>query len=238
MSTTTHDHATTAVTWPTGAVAAAGPAMSVHPERLVTDDMLSEVAADAGMNSAFLADVLAGFAAHERCGLNLFTSLAARTDNPAAKRRFEQLRDDAVEAVATYDTLLDTLGVPAHYASAPARMTEAIDTRLLSAFLLTGAADPMTIEMKGVEAVLITSTMCVTNSALLHCICDDMDEGPSRTAVESALATLEPVQHEHLDWAAGMLEQLTRTQASSRTVQTVGAAAEAVVGKVRDVIGR
>lgn len=236
--TITNDNGAVAATWDTGAVAKPGPAMAVHPDRSITDEALSGVAADAGVNPAFLADLLAGFATHERCGVNLFTSLAARTDNPAAKHRFEQFRDDAKTAVATYDALLEELGVPQHYASAPARMTETIDTRLLSAFLLTGAADQMTVELKGVEAVLIASTVCVSNSALLRSIAEAMDEGPSRSAVESAVETLEPPQQEHLEWAAGTQQQLVMAQVSSAAAQKVGAAAEAVAGKVRDVLGR
>jgi hypothetical protein len=236
--TITDDNAAAAATWDTGATAKPGPAMTVHPERTVTDDQLSEVAADAGLNSPFLADLLASCATHERCGVNLFTSLAARTDNPAAKHRFEQFRDDAFAAVVAYDQLLEHTGVPAHYASPAARMTEAMDTRLLSAFLLTGAADQMTIELKGVEAVLLASTMCVANSALMRSVAESMEEGPSRTAVEETLAKVEPAQQEHLEWAANMQQQLVMAQVSSSAAQKVGAAAEAVVGKVRDVIGR
>lgn len=236
--TITNDNAAAAATWVTGATAKAGPAMTVHPDQLVTDDDLAGVAADAGLNSPFLADLLASCAAHERCGVNLFTSLAARTDNPAAKHRFEQFRGDAITAVATYDQLLETLGVPVHYASPPARLTEAMDTRLLSAFLLTGAADQMTVELKGVEAVLLASTMCMANSALLRSVAESMDESRSRSAVEAALAELEPPQLEHFDWAAKMQQQLVMAQVSSGAVQKVGAAAEAMVGKVRDVIGR
>lgn len=239
MSITITDHnAAAAATWDSGATAKPGPAMTVHPERAVTDDQLAEVAADAGLNSPFLADLLAACATHERCGVNLFTSLAARTDNPAAKHRFEKFRDDALSAVAAYDALLGQLGVPVHHASPAARMTEAMDTRLLSAFLLTGAADQMTIELKGVDAVLLASTMCVANSALMRSVAEAMDEGPSRTAVEQALEQIEPAQQEHLEWAANMQQQLVMAQVSSSTVQSVGAAAEAVVGKVRDVVGR
>jgi hypothetical protein len=109
---------------------------------------------------------------------------------------------------------------------------------MLSAFLLTGASDPLTIEMKGIEAVLVASTICVSNSSLLRGAAEKMEDGPSRRAVLEALDALEPAQEEHLEWAASMLHQLAATQVSSRAAQQVGAMAETVVGKVRDVLGR
>ncbi len=229
----------TPITWNTDAVAKPGPAMVVHPDRLVADDQLGQVAAGTGLNGPFIADLLASCATHERTGLNLFKSLEARTNNPMAKQRFSQFQTDAVTAVGILERLMEQLGVPLHYASPPARMTEAMDSKLLEAFLLTGSADQMTVELKGVEAVMLASTMCVANTALLRSIAQGLDEGSeARTAMETAVAALMPEQEEHLEWAVSMQQELVLTQAKSGFAQKAGAAAEAVVGKVRDVLGR
>ena len=229
----------TPITWNTAAVAKPGPTMVVHPDRLVADDQLSQVAAGTGLNGPFIADLLASCTTHERTGLNLFKALEARTNNQMAKHRFSQFQTDAVTAVGVLERLMEQLGVPLHYASPPARMTEAMDSKLLEAFLLTGSADDLTVELKGVEAVLLASTMCVANTALLRSIAEGLDEGSdARTAMETAVNTLMPVQEEHLEWAASMQQELVLAQAKSSMAQKAGAAAEAVVGKVRDVLGR
>jgi hypothetical protein len=229
---------TTPVTWDTDATAMPGPMTVVHPERLVTDAELADVAPDSGVNVPFLADVVASCATHERMGLNLFKALEAQTDNPGAKRRFAQFQDDAITAVATYDLLMERLGIPVHYASRPARMTEALDAKIVSAFLLSGSVDQLTVELKGIEAVMLAATMCVANAALLRSIGESMDEGTSRDAVLEACQALEPAAVEHLEWAAGMQQELVLAQTRSGLAQKAAEAAEAVVGKVRDVIGR
>src|SRR5690606_18609040 len=157
--------------------------------------------------------------------------------NPMAKHRFSQFQTDAVTAVGVLERLMEQLGVPLHYASPPARMTEAMDSKLLEAFLLTGAADQMTVELKGVEAVLLASTMCVANTSLLASLAEGLEEGSeARVAMETAVDALMPVQQEHLEWAASMQQELVLTQAKSSLAQKAGAAAEAVVGKVRDAL--
>lgn len=229
----------TPITWNTSAIAKAGPMMVVHPDREVIDDDLSRVAAGTGLNGPFVADLLASCAAHERTGLNLFKALEARSNNPAAKRRFSQFQTDAITAVGVLERLMEQLGVPLHYASPPARMTEAIDSKIVEAFLLTGAADDMTIELKGIEAVMLASTMCLANTALLRSLAQGLDEGSeARKAFDTAIGALAPVQEEHLEWAVSMQQEMVLGQARSSIVQKAGAAAEAVVGKVRDVLGR
>ena len=228
----------TPVTWDTGAVAKTGPMMVVNPERSVTDEDLVDVGEGSGLNGPFLADLIASCATHERTGVSLFKSLEARTNNPAAKHRFNEFQSDAMEAALAYEALADDLGVPLRYASQPARMTEAIDTRMLSAFLLSGAADQMTLELKGIEAVLLSSTLCVANASLLSSIAEGLQDSPARTAMEAAVAKVLPPAEAHLEWAAEMQHTMVLGQANSTLAQKATEVVEGVVGKVRDVLGR
>jgi len=228
----------TPVSWTTGAVAKVGPMMVVNPGRQIVDEDLADVGAGTGLNSPFLADLVASCATHERCGVSLFKALEAQTDNPAAKHSFHRFQQDAMDAVGAYDTLADAIGVPVNYASNPARMTEAMDTRLLSAFLLSGSADQLTIELKGIEAVLLASTMCVANASLLRRIAEGLGEGDAKAAMEQALAVVMPPAEEHLEWAANMQQEMVLSQVNSSFAQKATKAAETVVGKVRDVLGR
>jgi hypothetical protein len=229
----------TAVSWDTMATAKPGPMMVVHPERQVLDDDLTTVGEGSGLNGPFLADLVASCATHERTGASLFKALEAQTNNPMAQRRFSEFIDDAYQAVDAYDSLMARLGIPGHYASPAARMTEAIDTRLVSAFLLAGSADQMTVELKGIEAVLLASTICVANASLLRTIADGLDEGSDiRTALEETVAAVEPASQKHLEWAATMQHEMVLGAANSTLAHKAGQVAEAVVGKVRDVLGR
>jgi hypothetical protein len=202
---------------------------------VVTDDLFSEVGSDEGLNGPMVADLLSGMAAHENLGTNLFRMLARTSDNPALVKSFKKFEADAIAAVEAYRTLFEALGVPWRYISPAARMTEAIDGKLQEAFLLAGAADPVTVELKRVEAVLIASTMCVANTSLLANLAESLDDGPTRQALETAVATLEGPQAEHLEWAASTQQKMALGQARSELVQKGAMAAEAAVGKVKDV---
>ena len=227
---------TTAVTWDTGATAKPGPMTVVHPERTVTDAELADVAAGTGLNGPFVADLLVSCAAHENMGVNLYTTLGAQTQNPMAQKQFAKFREDSRLAVGIYEELMTQLGIPVGYISQVARMTEAMDAKLVEAFLLSGSADPMTKEVKGVEAVMLASTLCVANASLLEQLCEGLDEGEAKTAMRAAVDQLAPVAAEHLEWAARMQHQMVLTQANSALAQKAANLAEKLVGKVKDVL--
>jgi hypothetical protein len=227
---------TTAVTWDTGATAKPGPMTVVNPQRAVTDDQLADVAAGTGLNGPFMADLLVSCAAHENMGVNLYKALGAQTQNPMAQKQFAKFRDDSATAVGVHEELMSQLGVPVGYISQVARMTEALDAKVLSAFLLSGSADPMTKEIKGVEASLLASTLCVANTSLLEQICEGLDEGEARNAMRTAIDQLAPVQAEHLEWAARMQHQMVLAQANSSRTQTAANLVETVVGKIKDAL--
>lgn len=149
---------------------------------------------------------------------------------------FKQFEADAVAAVEVHRRLGEALGVPWRYASPAARMTEAIDAKLQESFLLAGAADPVTVELKRVEAVLLASTLCVSNTAILKALAAGLEEGPTRRALEEAVAELEPVQTAHLEWAAERQQDMTIAQARSALAQKGAMAAETVVGAAKDVV--
>jgi hypothetical protein len=223
------------VTNDTGASIKPGPAIFAGPGQVCTDDDLRSVGAEAGMNGPMVADLLASMAAHENLGTNLFRMLGRTSDNPALTSTFSEFEADAVAAVEVYRRLFDALGVPWRYVSPAARMTEAMDAKLQEAFLLCGGADPVTVELKRVEAVLLASTMCVANTAILRSLADELDDGPARSAIEEAVAALEGPQNEHLEWAAQTQRTMAVGQAKSELKQKAAMAAETVVGTAKDV---
>lgn len=231
--------AQTRITADTGTTIKPGPMVTAPPERIVLDDDLAVMAADSGLNTAFLADVIASAAAHENMGINLFRALGAMTNNPMLQPTFAKFRGEAEMAVEAYEQLITRLGGRLGYISPAARMTEGLDTKMLESLQLAGSADPMTIELKGVELVLLSSTLCLTNVGLLRSAAEAASEGSdARQALEDAVAVLEPPAQRHLEWALETQQKLVSAQVGSKAVQTIGAVAEGVVAKVRDAVSR
>lgn len=220
----------------TGTTIKPGPMLEASPEQVVTDADLSDVAAGTGLNGPFLADLLAAAAAHENDGKNLFQALGHMTANPALQARYKQFREESVVAVQTYEQLATQLGAPIRYISPAARMTEAMDAKLLEAFQLSGSADPLVLEQKGVEAVLLAATLCVANVSLFEHIAEGLPDGEAKAAFAEHLPPLAETGARHLVWAASNQRAMVTSQASSRLVQSALGAAETVVGKIKDAL--
>jgi hypothetical protein len=220
----------------TGSTIKPGPMLFASPEQVVTDADLAEVAAGTGLNGPFLADLLAAAAAHENDGKNLYQALGHMTANPMLQAKFKQFREESVVAMETYEELATRLGAPISYISPAARMTEAMDGKLLEAFLLSGSADPLVLELKGVEAVLLAATSCVANVALFEHIAAGLPDGDAKSAFDELLPTLKDAGERHLEWAAETQRTMVTSQASSKLVQSALGVAENVVGKIKDVL--
>lgn len=228
--------ATTRVTKDTGATIKPGPMVVAGPDQVMTDEVLDRVAAGTGLNGPFVADFLASAATHENDGINLFRALAAMSANPVLQARYKQLQQEAAASVDAYEQLITDLGGQLGYISPPGRMTEAMDAKVLEAFLGSGSADLMTIELKGVEAVLLAATLCVANVSLLAAIADGVDDGDAKVAMLGAVAKLDGPAREHLEWAASMQQKMVLTQANSKLAQKAGAAMEGLVGRLKDAL--
>lgn len=228
--------AMTRLTKDTGATIKPGPMVVAGPDQVMTDDVLDQVAAGTGLNGPFLADFLAAAATHENDGINLFRALGAMSANPVLQARYKQLQQEAAASVDAYEQLITDLGGKLGYISPPGRMTEAMDAKMLEAFLGSGSADPLTIELKGVEAVLLAATLCVANVSLLAAIAGGVDDGDAKAAMLGAVAKLEGPAREHLEWAASTQQTMVLTQANSKLAQKAGAAMEGLVGKLKEVL--
>jgi hypothetical protein len=222
----------------TGTTIKPGPMLEVAPGQVVTDADLADVAPGTGLNGPFLADLLASAAAHENDGKNLFQALGHMTANPMLQAKFKQFREESVVSVQGYEQLATRLGAPIMYISPAARMTEAMDAKLLEAFLLSGSADPLVLELKAVEAVLLAATLCVANAALFEAIAVGLPDGDAKAAFDELLPPLRDAGERHLEWAASTQRTMVTSQAGSRLVQSALGVAENVVGKIKDALRR
>jgi hypothetical protein len=220
----------------TGTTIKPGPMLFASPEQVVTDADLTDVAPGTGLNGPFLADLLAAAAAHENDGKNLFQALGHMTANPMLQAKFKQFREESVIAVQTYEQLATRLGAPIRYISPAARMTEAMDAKLLEAMQLAGSADPLVLELKGVEAVLLAATLCAANVALFEHVAAGLPDGDAKAAFDELLPALKDAGERHLEWAASTQRTMVTSQAGSALVQSALGVAENVVGKIKDVL--
>jgi rubrerythrin len=206
----------------------------VDPARQVVPDELQEFLAESDLNGPFVADLLSDMLAHERCGAQLYTSLAGRTNNPVLKKQYEHFGKETVEHVAVLERLIDRLGGDPLYVSPAARATTKAGTGLLeSTFLLTGSVDLMTLELVMLDAVLLAEAKDHANWGCLEALAERQPEGDIRSAFLEAVQTVRPQEDEHLGWASDMRCKLVSAQASSRAVQLAGEATEKVVASIK-----
>jgi hypothetical protein len=224
------------VTFLTGATVKPGPMVTAVPDFIIQDDDLAGFAAGSGLNSPFVADVLGAAIAHERDGVNLFRMLAATSNNPALIKKFGGLADEAMQASKVWAQLIVDLGGNPNYVSPPGRMTETMDAKIVESFLGAGSADPLTLEMAGVQATLAAATLCVAFVDALATLAGEA-EGDAANKMQDAAAVLTPTAADHVAWAAKQMSTMVTTFGKHGMAQKVGQAAEKMVGKLKDALG-
>jgi rubrerythrin len=223
------------VTFLTGATVKPGPMVSAVPDLIVQDDDLAGFAAGSGLNSPFVADLLGAAIAHERDGVNLFRMLAATSNNPVLIKKFGDLAQEAMQASKVWAELIVGLGGNPNYVSPPGRMTETMDAKIVESFLGAGSADPLTLEMAGVQATLAAATLCVAFVDALTTLADEAD-GQAADKMRDAATVLIPTAADHVAWAGKQLNTMVVTFGKHGMAQKVGQAAEKMVGKVKDAL--
>jgi len=222
---------------PTAATGArTGPAEMtyVNPAQMMPPDDLKEFLADTGLNGPFVADLLSDILAHERCGAQLYRSVAQRTNNPMLKKQYEHFGTETTQHVEILEKLIGQAGGDPQYVSPAARATTKAGTGLLeSTFLLTGSIDLMTQELVMLDAVLLAEAKDHANWTCLARLTADMPDGKIRDAFSQAVDTVAPQEDEHLGWATETRCKVVSAQAKSRAAQVVGEAAETIVSRIK-----
>jgi len=206
----------------------------VDPARRMPDAEAAEFLADTGINGPFVADLLSDVLAHERCGVQLYRSVAARTNNPVLKEQYEHFGDETVGHVEILEDLIARVGGDPGYVSPAARATAKADTGLLeSTFLLTGSIDLMTQELVMLEAVMLAEAKDHANWTALARVTELLAEGEVRDAFADAVVRVEPQEDEHLGWATETRTKLVVAQARSKALQHAGETMEKVVARIK-----
>jgi ferritin-like metal-binding protein YciE len=206
----------------------------VDPERVVPPEELKSFLADTGLNGPFVADLLSDMLAHERCGAQLYRSVAGRTNNPMLKRQYEHFGEETTEHVDILENLIGRLGGDAQYVSPVARATTKAGSGLLeSTFLLNGSIDLMTQELVMLDAVLLAEAKDHANWGCRAVLTESVPAGDIHDAFTSAVNQVLPQEDEHFGWASETRSKLISAQATSRAAQVVGEAAEKVISRIK-----
>jgi rubrerythrin len=217
-----------------GGVAKIAPGLYGEPDRLIDDATLNAELDLPGLNAAFVADMLSAFLTHERCGHHLYRSVAARTNNPLLKQRYEHYGNETLEHVEILEELVLLTGGNPAYVSPLARTVEGKDSKLLeSTFLLDGTIDVMTTEMAMLDAVFVAESVDQANWTVLQKLTDSLPAGEIREAFESAANRVLSQEDDHLEWSREMRTKMTMLQLESSTMAKAGMKAEEMLANVR-----
>jgi rubrerythrin len=189
---------------------------------------------DSGLNGPFIADLLSAALTHERCGVHLYRSVAARSANPILKGRYEDFERDTLHHVEVLEGVIAAMGGDPQYVSPMARAVEGMNTHLLeSTYTLNGSIDVMAQEMVLLDAVLLAETIDHANWSNLQRLVDELPEGPARSALAEAVAEIEDDEDQHLGWAKDTKSRLTIMMAKGPKMTKVASTVEELTARVK-----
>jgi rubrerythrin len=218
----------------TGTTASANPVLYVDPMSAVTPDTVAAQIPLEGLNTLFLADLLSAMLTHERCGTHLYRSVAARSNNPVLKRRYEEFGEETLHHVEVLEELIRASGGSPNYVSATARAVEGMDSKLLeTTFMLNGAGDIMVEEMTMLDAVFLAESMDHANWHTLSEIVPSLPEGELRDRFQAAVSEVEEQEDEHLEWAKTTKLRMVKLQLESSLATSLGVKAEELLARIQ-----
>ena len=228
---------------PTLAPTAATGARSVPQEMTVVDPARTLAPEEkvafldgTGLNGPFVADLLSDMLAHERAGAHLYRSVQQRTNNPVLEERYRHFGEETVQHVAILERLITELGGDPGYVSPAARATGKAGTGLLeSTFLLGGSVDLLTQELVMLDAVLLAEAKDHANWSCLAGMVEDLPDGDTREALETAVDEVEVQEDEHLRWAQDTRCRMISLQATSGPTANLSMKVEEVVARIKNL---
>jgi rubrerythrin len=212
---------TIVVTSETGGTAQLAEALYAPPDRQVQDAGSTTVLAETGLDAAFVADLLSACLAHERCGVQLYRSVAGRTADAELRAQYEHFGGETRDHVERLEQFIAAADGDPQYVSASARATEKADAGLLeSTYLLGGSVDPMTAELMMLEAVMLAEAKDHSNWELLAQLASTMTNGPLRRRMQTVTSGVLAQEEEHYRWAHDTRARLLLSLAGARSVAT------------------
>jgi rubrerythrin len=185
------------------------------PECALAPEELGSFLAGTGLNGPFLADLMSACLMHEQCGLHLYRTAISMTANEALRTKYEEFGAETEEHIRVFEELIGGCGGQPGYVSPAARLTEALDSQIHQAvILLADGADPGTVELAILEAVVLAETKCHSDWSLIQKMTSKLPEGDARDAFQAAVDQVEAQEDEHIRWARQTWEEMVMTRAT------------------------
>lgn len=186
------------------------------PAQQMMPDKTQQMASQLGLNGAALADLLSAFVTHERCGVHLYRAVAEKSTMPELKKKYEEFGRETAEHIEIYSDLIKKLGGDPMYVSPQARITEFMDGKLMEPILLGGSIDMKTVELVGLESVMIAESKCHANWQFLEQLAQQLPDGAPKQALQKAVKQVERQEDEHLQWAKTTWQKMLMQQLKAK----------------------
>ena len=160
------------------------------------------------MNNEVLLDKLSEFLMVEQCGWQLYRVVESRTTDKELKERYQEFGRETDRHRAILTGLIHDLGGDPDYVSPTARLAQAKSEALLASALVSGPLGEAEREASDLENVLLAETKDHADWELLSKLTEQLPNGKTKTAIEAAVAEVEPQEDEHLEWAQTKLAAL------------------------------
>jgi rubrerythrin len=160
------------------------------------------------VNNQVLLDKLSEFLMVEQCGWQLYRVVGERATDPELQARYQEFGRETDRHRTILTGLIRDLGGDPDYVSPTARLAQAKSEALLGSALVSGPLGEAEREANDLENVLLAETKDHADWELLGKLADQLPNGKTKTAIEAAVAEVEPQEDEHLGWAQTKLAEL------------------------------
>jgi len=160
------------------------------------------------MNNEVVLDKLSEFLMVEQCGWQLYRVVGERASDPELHERYEEFGRETDRHRTILTGLIRDLGGDPDYVSPTARLAQAKSEALLASALVAGPLGEAEREANDLEKVLLAETKDHADWELLSKLVEQLPTGKTKTAIEAAVAEVEPQEDEHLEWAQTKLATL------------------------------
>jgi hypothetical protein len=219
----------------TGATTKPMPMVYAEPAQRMGDDALSEFLPGSNLNGSFLAEVLSGLLAHERCGRHLYRTCETRSNNPVLQAKYREFGGETERHVEILEELIAAGGGSPMYVGPTARAVLGTDTKLVeSTFALGGSLDPVTAEMALLDAVFLAESMDHANWKLLGHLTEQLRDTQWYETFRAAVEEVEAQEDAHLGWATDTKARLVLLQASNDGLANLAGTLEETIARVKN----
>jgi rubrerythrin len=219
----------------TGGTTKLMPMVYAEPDQQMREEKLAEFLPGSGMNGAFLAEVMSGMLAHERCGRHLYRTCETRSNNPVLQAKYREFGAETERHVEILEQLIAEGGGSPMYVGPTARAVLGTDTKLVeAAFALGGSLDPVTAEMALLDAVFLAESMDHANWKLLGQLTEQLRDTRWYDSFRAAVTEVEEQEDRHLGWATDTKARLVLAQASSEGMAHLAGTLEETIARVKN----